>query len=288
MPAPESPAKTQIFRPSDAHLNDVYEAFLNFPELAANHAADLRRRGLDDIALHLHGYKSLPTPVYANKLAERWAKEYALEGVPGFYYEKGAWKFQTYGGVAGCIVPLRNSKNQIVGLTIRTDDGQKWANGEKIPKYLVVSSANKPRGASAGAPHHFALLGRPLLRKNINRRNLTEIIVTEGALKANVIAEYVDLPVVGLVSVTTFDETFPHLLKEVFPRLETVHIAFDKEVFDPRNPAKCAFTHVRRQRERLVLTLEKIKLKTSILSWNSSAKGLDDHLYNQSRARQTA
>lgn len=274
--------KPKLSKTSAEHLNDVYEAFLHFNELAAGHAQNLRARGLDDIAIHLGDYKSMPTPVYANKLAERLAKTYALEGVPGFYYQNG-WKFRTYGGVSGFFVPIKNPKGNIVGLTLRADGGQTWRiDGEtvEVPKYLLISSDGKPRGASSGTPHHFALLGRPLIRRDLNRLKTTEIIVTEGALKANVIGEFVDVPVVGLVSVTTFDETFPALLKEIFPKLETAHIAFDMDA--QTNP------QVRMHRDRLELTLAKINLKTSITLWHSGAKGLDEHLVLQSKGQLAA
>ena len=105
-------------------------------------------------------------------------------------------------------------------------------------------------------------------------------IVTEGPLKANIIAEYTYTPTVGLVGVGCFDDAFPELLKEAFPNLENCLIAFDLDA--ATNPA------VKSQRMRLQLTLEKLNLRSEVLSWNRHYKGFDDYLVNKSRAKKLA
>lgn len=278
---PPSLLKTpkQAKRLSDEHLNEVYQSFLDRLGLSIDHRANLRNRGIGCVSTVVHGYRSNPLPKFANTIAEQLSKIFMLEGVPGFYFEKGKWKFQTYGGLRGFLTPIRNSKFQIVALQLRSDNGQKWQN-EPVPKYLPISSYGKNKGTSSGAPHHFAILG-----KTFKRDRIEEILITEGALKANVISEFIsDKPVIGLISVTTFDENLPYQLKQVFPNLRAAKIAFDMEVFDKNNPDGCAYAHVDRQRKRLVSVLAKQRIKSVIGHWDSNYKGLDDFLLYQSKS----
>lgn len=250
-------------RPSDEHLNDVYSALSEELYLNAHHVQLLNARGLSDIVMHVHGYRSLPKPETARAIADRLSKKYALDGVPGFFLENGVWHLQTY-FASGFLIPIRNFKHQITALALRRDDNRK-------PKYMMISSAGKTNGASSGTPPHFALLGG-----NFRRTSVTELIVTEGALKANICAYYLQQPVVGLVGVGCFDESFPDLLKEAFPNLEKVKIAFD---MDAR-----ANDAVLQQRNRLTKVLQ-TDFIVRVLTWHENYKGLDDFLLYQSTKR---
>jgi hypothetical protein len=257
-PAPTAPPSASV---SVNDLDTVYREFLRNLVLSHAHEAELNARGLGLTDIHLDGYKSMPTRNYASTVCRRMEKDFNLSHVPGFYRLATNWHMVDYFNATGYLIPIRNAEHKTVALQLRRDD-------DRAPKYLMVSSSDKPRGASSGTPPHFAYLGIPGAPSSFR-----EIIVTEGALKANIIAAYSNTPTVGLVGVGCFDDSFPMKLKAAFPNLETVKIAFDMDA--ATNPT------VRHQRDRLVLTLEKINLRTRILSWNRLYKGFDDYLVNQ-------
>ena len=61
-PKPRKPASKITPVASDSHLNAVYTAMAQIPELALTpeHRAELRRRGLTDEAIDQNGYRTLP------------------------------------------------------------------------------------------------------------------------------------------------------------------------------------------------------------------------------------
>lgn len=248
-------------------LDSVYSEFLSNLVLAHGHKADLLRRGFDETDIYTHGFRSMPAKVFSDALCRRLEIEgYDLTDVPGFYVEKGITRFIDYYGATGYLVPIRNEDRKICALTLRRDDGRN-------PKYLIISSANKPDGASPGVPPHFSYLGMANTRESVS-----EIIITEGALKSSLIFKFTNVPTIGLCSVTTFSEGFSPLLKKVFPNLQKCSIAFDMEIFDPKNPKTCAFVHVARQRERLTAQLRAHDIDARIITWDRKYKGLDDYL----------
>jgi hypothetical protein len=147
---------------------------------------------------------------------------------------------------------------------------------------MISTAADEyPDGASSGSPPHFATLNITDESGHLSYRHMfREVIVTEGSLKANIIAAYSNTPTVGLVGVGCFDDQFPQMLKNAFPNLDTVKIAFDMDALTN--------AQVKAQRDRLVLTLEKIKLRTKILSWNRLYKGFDDYLVNTANQHKLA
>ena len=249
-------------------ISEIYSAFLAHLVLAKNHEIDLRNRGLDFWAIELHGYKSMPTPIYAANICASLAKDFDLRGVPGFYRRAGLWRFIDYRFATGYLIPIRNRRHQIVALQLRRDDDRK-------PKYLMMSSGWQADGANSGTPAHFSTLGKIYLRENIK-----SLIVTEGALKANVASGFTDLLIVGLVSVTTFNEAFPVQLKEAFPNLEKAQIAFDMDA-----AANEAVWH---QRNRLCRILREADIATTILTWKREFKGLDDYLLSRHKNQKIA
>jgi hypothetical protein len=266
-PTPAAVETATVKRSAD-DLDEVYAAFLKQLVLSFEHEAELKSRGLIGVDIHLHSYRSMPTAVYAKEICRRLAQNFDLRNIPGFYFRNFAWHFVDYFNATGYLVPIRNSEHKTVALQLRRDDDAK-------PKYMMISSADKPRGASSGTPPHFAFLGIPGARSSFR-----EIIVTEGALKANIIAAYAEIPTVGLVGVGCFDDNLPNLLKSAFPNLEKISVAFD---MDARTNIA-----VKKQRDRLVLTLEKINLRTEILSWNPVYKGFDDYLVNKANQHRKA
>lgn len=261
-PAKPVSIKTRVLTPTvirtSAEINEIYAAFLDHLVLAKNHETDLRRRGLGSVSIDLHGYKSMPPMRFITEICRRLSGNFDLRGVPGFYTRGGIWHFVDYRQATGFLIPIRNRKHEICALTLRRDAEQK-------PKYQIISSPWQPNGTSSGTPPHFATLG-----KICRREDIKSVVITEGVLKANVASELSNQPIVGLVSVTTFNESLPVQLKETFPLLREVKIAFDMDALT--NEAVAA------QRNRLCETLRAANLKPTILTWNSAFKGIDDYL----------
>ncbi len=265
--APITTIAPVILRTSE-EIDEVYRKFLDNLVLAKSHETDLQKRGLGMVSINLHGYKSMPSPVFADAICKLLSQICDLRGIPGFYTKNKEWHFIDYRCATGTLIPIRNSKHQICAMTLRRDD-------DRSPKYLIISTPWQENGTPSGVPPHFATLGK------IYRRDAIEsLIVTEGVLKANVACELADAPVVGLISVTTFNETFSVILKEAFPQLQTVKIAFDMDA--ATNQAVAA------QRRRLGMTLADAGIKSTILTWDRAYKGFDDYLLSLKNKRKLA
>ncbi len=101
--------------------------------LADEHREALRARGLSDLAIEFDGYKSAPTNIFAANIARALSVEYDLNGVPGFYRDKGAWRLNFTEWYQGIIVPVKDTRARIRGLMVRRDNAIKH-------KYISLSS----------------------------------------------------------------------------------------------------------------------------------------------------
>ncbi len=226
--------------------------------LADKHREALRARGLSDLAIEFDGYKSAPTSIFAANIARALSVEHDLNGVPGFYRDKGAWRLNFTEWYQGIIVPVRDTRFRIRGLMVRRDAGDK-------PKYVWLSSKDKPDGASPGAPPHFA-------RVDVARAT-GAMTVTEGALKSQVVSELTGEAVVGIAGVTSFSETFGCDLRRAIPELKNVVVAYDAD-FRTNEAVKRGMTKLRQN-------LNAAGLSVSVRVWDASAgKGFDDVLAN--------
>jgi hypothetical protein len=224
--------------------------------LAEEHRAALRARGLSDLAIDVHGYMSAPTNLFAANIARALSKDYDLTGVPGFYRDKGAWRLNFTEWHQGIIVPVKDTRSRIRGLMIRRDAGDK-------PKYVWLTSKDKPDGASPGAPPHFA-------RVDVARAT-GAMTVTEGALKATVISELTGKAVCGIAGVTSFSETFGYDLRRAIPELKSVVVSYDADF--RTNKA------VRHGMAKVKQNLSDAGLEVLTRIWDASAgKGFDDVL----------
>lgn len=210
------------------------------------------RRELPDTAAARNLYASLPqTSAKILDVCRELAGGYDLTNVPGFFRDyEGRWAFAAR--QSGYFVPVRDVRGRIQACQIRQDSGT---------RYIWFSSRDRKEGASSGAPVHFT---RPW------RVNSTgEAVITEGALKADVIAEAIDACVVAVPGVCSFKEDFGRTLKRELPRLRRVFLAFDSD------------WRVKPQVERALLRLlnsvERAGLPGAFLDWDGP-KGLDDLL----------
>jgi hypothetical protein len=236
----------------------VYSALLDNLPLYKIHADQLaNRRRLSDTTIAAEAFASVPAKSFARLLVEKLAGEFDLSYVPGFFKGGGKWHLR-FVGLPGFYIPIRDHKGRIAALEIRRDTE------DPKRRFLLVSTGADgfPLGASSGAPPHFA---RP------HRRHT--VVITEGALKADVCAELLDVCVVGLVAVGTFGHRVGWELREALPGLGQIYIGYDA---DFRTNDKVRY-HLR----RLTEALSKAGLGAKLLEWPpEQGKGLDDYLMN--------
>ena len=236
----------------------VYSALLEKLPLYNIHADQLaNRRRLSNTTIAAEGFASVPAKSFAKPIVEELASRFDLSYVPGFFKGGRRWHLR-FVGMQGFYIPIRDHNGRISALEIRRDTE------DPKRRYLLLSTggAEFPLGASSGASPHFA------------RRWQTRdaILITEGALKANVCAELLGQPVVGLVAVGTFGDRFGWQLRTWFPQLERAAIAYDME--ENENTEK--------QKARLVKALEAAQLEAVVFNWPKEVeKGFDDYLISQ-------
>lgn len=232
----------------------VYRALLESLSLNERDKTNLMARGLDEATIEQNGYRSLPSPLQTAETVRRLDQS-LLAGVPGFYREDGKWLLNIDDWHQGFLVPVKDESGRIEGFQIRRIQSE--------PRYVWLSSKNKTQGTSSGAPVHFCNASRI--------KEQGEVIITEGALKADIIGHYLDRSVISVQGVMSFPAEFGQQLKEKFPELRQVNIAFDAD--SKRKP------EVQRAIERLELVLEQAGFKVAVLKWQErDGKGLDDYL----------
>jgi hypothetical protein len=269
-PRPQtSPPAQETPRADVDKLDGVYSQLLKSLPLAPQHRHDLRRRGLSDGHIARIGFASTPSQAVAAHVVEQLAP-LGLDGVPGFYRERGSWRM--VGMFKGYFVPYRDAEQRICGLQYRLEQPIDDA------KYIWLSSATdregkaRDGGSSSGSPVHFA---RPDLLAGAS-----EVIITEGGLKAEIIAALIEQPVIAAAGVTTFGEGFAARLRRSFPQLQRVVIAFDADLWI--KPQVFAAL------ERLAAQLERARFFVRIRTWPQQFKGFDDYLLAQVRGEEVA
>lgn len=235
------------------HVSNVYSHLLSRLPLREGHRAKLLLRGLSDAEVDRLGYVSTPDPAESDAIAESLSK-YDLRGVPGFYRQAGRFRLRDLG--PGVYIPVRDARRRIRAIQIRRDEGG--------PRYIWLSTPPDrfEGGASSGAPVHVC---RP---ERI--RATGEALITEGALKSAVISFFLDCGVIGVAGVSTFTEDFGKQLREDFPGLRHVTIAYDNDWQQKREVRKALF--------RLQGTLRRAGLRWSVRKFPNAFKGYDDYL----------
>lgn len=248
---------------ADADRRDaVYRALLESLELTEAHGNHLLdERGLSDTAVAYKLYASVPSAARARQACDELSRRFDLQGVPGFYKRDGLWRLRCYRH--GFYVPYRAAQGRIDGLQVRLDEGE--------PRYYWFSTSDTdkyPLGASSGTPIHFA---KPDLV-----RQSGFVRITEGALKADRIAEFTDEAWIGLAGVECFKDSFGLELREQLPELQTVDVAFDIDWQEKPEVSKALF--------RLRRALRAAELAVTVRLWDATlGKGFDDVLFNVER-----
>ncbi len=248
-----------IERATIDHIDGVYSTLLRgHLALSKPHRAALLARGLSESAIASNGYASTPNKDGGNRIA-RELSQFGLKGIPGFYRQGGEWRMSNVG--PGVVIPIRDEHARVVACQVRRDAGS--------PRYLWFSSAGKPHGTSSGAPVHFA---KPHLL-----RDASETILTEGSLKADIAAYYLNVPVIAAAGVATFGEDFATNLKTKFPKLKTCIIAFDSD-YRINLQVKAAL-------EKLMRQLSGSGFRVKVRTWPPQHKGIDDYLVTLDSSR---
>lgn len=235
----------------------AYSSLLSRLTLARSHLDGLTARGLPAEQISRLGYRSAPGEASATSAARSLSNSFDLRGVPGFYLEGGGWRLAKM--PPGFIVPYRDERGRVEALQIRRSPHAGPG------KYLWLSSKGKPLGSSSGSPAHFA--GPDLLRA------ADEVLLTEGALKADVVAHLTRSPVVAAAGVSNFPADFAARLRESFPSLRRAIVAFDRDLFGK--------AEVMAALERLAAQLARAGLRVRVRTWPPPAKGYDDFLLSR-------
>lgn len=268
------PSRPEISAASDARLNKAYSFLIQYPafHLSEKHRANLLKRGLDDTAIAQNGYATVPaTTAWTSGYTTEWAvyKEKGLEaaknkqerlknakngeivaglilasdmlkaginlnGVPGAFTLTGTdgKEYWCFIYTPGILIPTRNEKGQIVALQTRLDKGSL--------RYMTLSSSGLPNAVASGISRTHFPLG------NSSPKEATEILCTEGPLKADVIVHLYGAPVyvMALHGVSNTKE-----LNRIFRQLKLDGIVSIGNAFDMD---KLANTNVRKQSRALM------------------------------------
>ena len=248
MPPPEGTSDQKPAGPDQRHT--VYAALLDCLTLSKAHLENLRTRALPDEIIAFNGYRTL-SEGHREELTAKVKQEVdGVAGVPGFY-KNG--KAPSLNGPPGMLVPVRGADGLISGMQIRRDN----SNGGG--KYVWLSSLELPRGVGSGSPAHLAM---PL------DCHITDtIIVTEGPLKADIIAHFKGCPVVGVAGVASWRGAV-EVAAALMPH--KVVVAYDTDRFT--NDV------VQRHAHDLEQALIFNSFKVYRARWDSAYKGLDDYL----------
>jgi len=193
-----------------ATLNAAYQSFLSELTLSDENKYNLLSRGFDEPIIKQLGYKTFPHKSERDffALCRNMIKDdITLKGVPGFYKTfHNDWNFVQL--TKGIIVPTRNINNEIVGLQIRKDDDKRVyiPEQEKLePKCAWFSSKGFNSGAAAHGYVHYAC--------DFRYDNGTKkwwaaigdtIILTEGAMKADLVHYLSKAPVIAVPGVYNY------------------------------------------------------------------------------------
>ena len=199
---------------SDEHCSRVYKALLKELKLENKHYDKLIKRGLSHEQIKRFCFKSVPrdTKGISKILCN---KGYVLEGVPGFFLNKGVWDFKIpYNRrlkekETGTLCPVYDGgRNLLLGFQVNVDKPRDWdflseEEKKEYVKYVWISSKDKEKGVTSGSVATY------LPGKGKNRA----VIVTEGILNATVIYCLLKetVTVIGIPGVKLYKAALPYL-----------------------------------------------------------------------------
>jgi hypothetical protein len=275
---------------ADISVRDkAYRTLLSNLSLSKKHIADLKARGLDEDTIKNLGYKSFYLgPQKARvEITEKIINSGAsIDGVPGFYLNQDT-KSGFYGKYILCwrkqgiLVPYIDCEGNVQGFQVRKDNEklEKDEDGKLENKYDWISSKGKKKGCGSRAYVHFACdfygdfktkKKQPVLAK--------EMIITEGAMKADIAHALTGLPIIAVPGVETLLELDSVLDYLKANGVEEIMNGFDMDYMT--NP------NVQRAQEKLEAMVNSKGLKYSRLVWDENYKGIDDYTYARKLKKQ--
>lgn len=265
-------------------LNDVYSDMIAYMSLSDKNRNELINRGFSDDEINTLGYVTYPA-----NAAEGYTNDYFdipkkllshgknLRGIPGFYKTKrtGTWTMMSNKG--GVVVPYRNINNKIYGIQIRKDNEVLERNeesGEVENKYGWFSSNNMNEGCKRTSIVHFATSffwdrEKHEYYPDINLKGIKGVVITEGAMKADLAHCISGMPFLAIPGVTNCKEQLIEVLTKLKEKygLEVVFFAFDMDRVLNINVAEALYDI-----KKLILN---IGIEVKELYWSNLAVMLD-------------
>lgn len=231
----------------------VYQVFVRELGLRPRHRDHLRySRGLPVPAFE--SFASTPPRDLARRrriaarIIDRLGNRDVLRGVPGFHCDQDAhWMCRA--APPGILVPVPDPAGRIQAFQVRFDRCHPSG-----PRYIWYSSRGKPGGVSPGIP---VASWRPELTSS------SQVLVTEGSLKAAVASSHLRTHVIGVPGVSNWRRVL-----NLLPRKIPVAIAYDADA--------CTNPLVARHQLDLARALYWAGHPVAIAAWDPAWKGIDD------------
>jgi hypothetical protein len=258
--------------------NQVYSKLLSSLFLSKAHMVNLTSRGLSTERVTELGYKSFPT---TRQKRDQITKEIihsgtSVKGIPGFYVEKDGTPTFVY-RKRGIMVPYRDYNNLIQGFQIRKDDSVLTvdADGEKEKKYDWITSKGRDGGCATKAYVHFACDFYYDFASGVEKPFLADtILLTEGAMKADIIHYLSGKPVLAVAGVNSLLD-LPKVFKQIKGSVTKIIDCYDMDYLTNE--------HVQKARKKLQKMIEEEGFEYEILTWDEKYKGYDDFLLAKSK-----
>ena len=273
------------FKLDSKGLDRAYNIFLNNLELSERHKKHLiRTRNIPIDIIKKRKYRTYPTYKKIKSIFNRFYMKYdtlddIFKGVPGFYKkntgDKWEWRINYNEGI---LIPIKNAREQIVGLQIRLDKKDK--NGIRYYWFSSSSfmySSNTRFGVSSGTPLDVIY---PEERPN------NVLFVTEGRFKSEVIAKEINSTCISVQGIGNWNGIEREIyeaedyLKQKYKRFLgflRIYIAFDMDIYQNLQKWK----QLKNMSD--FIRDEFPNKKIYYIEWDSNYKGIDDFMLNNKR-----
>lgn len=256
-PGPDPLPTLEHGKASADKVNRVYRELQQQLTLNPVHRAQLLERGLPDVAIREHGFRSMHSPVVRATIALSIADRFSdWQGVPGFYCDPKTGKARLAAS-EGLVIFGKDLAGNVASVQVRRDNVK-----TDQARYYWLSSAKHGGPSSGSLPTWWPPVSRA--------RTEGVVRVTEGALKAIVAAELTGVPGIaagaGVGSMAS--DAVLEMLQELRP--ETVLFTPDADAFKNHRVAG----HVRDALGKLQSSGFQLQVET----WDGAAKGIDDAL----------
>lgn len=243
-------------------LNIIYRDLLEMLTLSPFHKNNLLNRGMFYSTIKEKKYKTIPMDYnrrqdICQQLIKKHGKK-ALYGISGFYYNKKVSRWDFY-APKGMLIPISNSNGQIVAMQIRLDKPIKNV------RYQCFSSAKYYLGTPCFPHVHVAYN---------EGKSKNKIVVTEGPIKADIGAQFLDSTFLALPGVGSLHGELLDILKQF--KCNNIDIAFDMDILD-KEPVQMALNRLKDRLDAEDIEYVQITWKEHYRK-DQNIKGIDDYL----------